>query len=255
VLGSRTTRVTKELLEEYTEFSKTATANLEERIEELSVKLELLHSEKSLPSVEGMHLAEEQQALDQKTSLEQCLSICLKLIEHIRTVRPVAYPDGVQVLGDTIKDPGMNVPRMTNAALDLCTQSLRNTAQHIQDIAEEDRSKAEMNEAEILEQLGGVRKCLEIVRQSEQNRVNIFEKFVQSEDSRVAMVSTIGDLVKGSNINIGPGAISLMGQMSDESLQKGIEIFTSSLSSRSTRPAAERPSFAFEKKHGSGRTM
>ncbi|KAH6629795.1 hypothetical protein C7974DRAFT_413554 [Boeremia exigua] len=251
----RTTRITKGLLEQYTELSKTATANLEERIEELSAKLELLHSsEKNSSLVEDTHLAEEQQALDQKTSLEQCLSICLKLIEHIHTIRPVAFPDGLQGMDAAVKDQGMSVPRMTNDALNVCTQSLRNTAQHIRDIADEDRSKAEMNEAEVLEQLGGVRKCLEIVRQSEQNRVNIFEKIVQSEDSRVAMVSTIGDLVRGSDINIGPGAISLMGQMSDESLQMGVGTFTSSLTSRSTRPATERP-FAFEKKHGSGRTM
>ena len=242
------------MLEEYTKYSKTAAANLEERIEELSVKLELLHSEKSPSAVEGTHLAEEEQAMDQKASLEQCLSICLRLIDHIRTFRPSAGLDGIEGIDESVKDLGLSVPRMTNDALDVCTQSLRKTAQHIQDISDEDRSKADMDEAEILEQLGGTRNCLEFVRQSEQNRVNIFEKIVQSEDSRVAMVSTIGDLVRGTDINIGPRAISLMGQMSDESLQKGVETFTSSLHSRSERPTAGKP-FAFETKHGSGRTM
>ena len=247
--------MTKELLEEYTEFSKTATANLEERIEELTVKLELLHSEKSSSLATDTHLAEERQAVDQKTSLEQCLSVCLKLIEHIRTVRPATGSEGEGVTDDAAKDPEKSVPRMTNDALDVCTQSLRATARHIQDIAAEDRSQAEMAEAEILERLGGARRCLEIFKQSEQNRVNVFEKVVQSEDSRVAMVSTIGDLVRGTDINIGPGAISLLGQMSDESLQKGIDTFAASLSNRSTGSTGDKSSFVFAKKHGSGRTM
>jgi hypothetical protein len=155
------------LLEEYTKNSKTAAANLEERIEELSVKLELLHSEKSPSAVEGTHLAEEEQAMDQKASLEQCLSICLRLIDHIRTFRPSAGLDSIEGIDESVKDSGLSVPRMTNDALDVCTQSLRNTAQHIQDISDEDRSKADMDEAEILEQLGGARNCLEFVRQSD----------------------------------------------------------------------------------------
>lgn len=255
VYRRRTTRVTKELLEEYTEFSKTATANLEERIEELTIKLELLHSEKSSTLMADTHLAEERQATDQKTSLEQCLSVCLKLIEHIRTVRPAAGSDGERAADDTAKDSESSVPRLTNDALDVCTQNLRTTARHIQDIATKDKSQAEMAETEILERLGGAKRCLEIFKQSEQNRVNIFEKVVQSENSRVAMVSTIGDLVRGTDINIGSGAISLLGQMSDESLQKGIDTFTASLSSRSTGSSGDKSSSVFAKKHGSGRTM
>jgi hypothetical protein len=219
------------------------------------MKLELLHSEQGSPLIEGMRPDEERHTLDQKTSLEQCLSICTKLIEHIQTVRPTACLDSDRATNDATKDSSTSIPRMTNDALNVCTQSLSSTAQHIRDIADEDHAKTEMNEAELLRQLGGAQRCLEILRQSERNRVNVFENIEQSEDSQVAMVSTVGDLIRGTDIRIGPRAISLMGQMSDESLQFGVGNFTSSLQTKPNRLAADRPIAAFEQKHGSGRTI
>ncbi|KAH7371725.1 hypothetical protein BKA66DRAFT_551508 [Pyrenochaeta sp. MPI-SDFR-AT-0127] len=251
----RTSRVTKGLLEEYTALCKAAAANLEERIEELGVKLELLHLERSSPSMDSICLTEEREALNQKNSLQQCLSICLRLIDHIQTIRPTVHLIGEDVSQTTMRDTNMNVPRITNNALDICTQSLSNTAQQIRDIADEGQAKVGMDEAELIQQLGGVQRCLEILKKSERDRVNIFEKIEQSEDSRVAMVSTIGDLIRGTEITIGARAISVMGQMSDESLQKGLENFTLSLQSRPSNPATEKATFAFEQKHGSGRTM
>jgi hypothetical protein len=228
---------------------------LEERIEELSVKLELLHSEKSFPSTEGTLLTEERQTIDQKTSLERCLSICLKLIDHIQVVGSAVWLDSKEETTGSTKDASMSVPRMTNDALDACTQSLSNTAQHIRDIADEDQSKVEMDEAELIRQLGGTQRCLEILKKSERDRVNIFEKIDQSEDSRTMIVSTIGDLIRGTDIKVGARAISVMGQMSNESLQSGVEKFTSSLQIRSDSSAADRSNCVFMQRHGSGRTM
>lgn len=226
---------------------------MEERIEELSIKLDLLRSENHHSSSGGLYLTDEKQALEQKASLEQCLSICLKLIDHIQSVRPVVHSDDESPLSLGIaREASMSVPRMMDDTLNVCAQSLSNTAQHIRDIADEDQTKAEIDEAKIIQQLGGAQKCLEYIKKSEQERVNIFEKIDAAEDSRTIIVSTIGDLIRGTDIKIGARAGNIMGQMSDESLQRVTENFSPPGSSRSESARTAR---AFESKWGSGQKV
>jgi hypothetical protein len=229
--------------------------NLEERIEELSIKLDLLRSDNRSPSSNTPYLVGEKQTLEQKASLEQCLSICLKLIGHIESVRPVTYSDGENTSSfGVVREANMSIPRMMDDTLDVCTQSLNKTAQHIQDIAKENQTKVEMTEADIIQQLGGTKKCLEYMRKSEQERVNIFEKIDAAEDSRMIMVSTIGDLIRGIDVKIGARGGSVMGQFSDESLQKVVEIYSPPDPSRSdTTSGARNPSF--EQRYGSGKKV
>lgn len=229
--------------------------NLEERIEELSIKLDLIRSENRHASRDGLYLTDEKQTLEQKTSLEQCLSICLKLIDHIRSVRPtVRSEDEIASSSGVAREASMSVPRMMDDTLNMCTQSLSNTAQHIRDIAEEDQTQAEMDEADIIRQLGGHRKCLEFMRKSKQERVNIFEKIDAAEDSRTIIVSTIGDLIRGTDIKIGARAGNFMGQMSDESLQRLGENFSPPDPSRSESASSTRGT-SFEYRYGSGQKM
>ncbi|KAJ4984186.1 hypothetical protein SVAN01_10294 [Stagonosporopsis vannaccii] len=248
-----TTRVTKGLLEEYIQLSNKATVNLEERIEELSIKLDLLRSENRNPASSGLYLSDEKQTLEQKASLEQCLSICLKLIDHIQSVRSFVHSDDETLSSSGVgRESSMSVPRLMDDTLDVCTQSLSSTAQHIRDIAEEDQTKAEMNEADIIRQLGGARKCLEFMRKSEQERVNIFEKIEAAEDSRTIIVSTIGDLIRGTDINIGARGGNIMGQMSDESLQRVVENFSPPGPSRSESASSAK---TFEHRYGHGQRI
>ncbi|KAJ4341296.1 hypothetical protein N0V95_007272 [Ascochyta clinopodiicola] len=248
-----TTRVTKGLLEEYIQLSNKATVNLEERIEELSIKLDLLRSDNHRSSSDSLYLANEKQTLEQKASLEQCLSIYLKLIDHIQSVRPVVYSDDEHTLSSGVtREASMSVPPLMDNTLDVCTQSLSSTAQHVRDIAKEDQRQAEMNEADITRQLGGARKCLEFMKKSEQERVNIFEKIDAGEDSRTVIVSTVGDLIKGTDIRIGARAGNVMGQMSDESLQRVVESLSPPSPGKSELASATR-SESFEHRYGSGR--
>ncbi|KAJ4310818.1 hypothetical protein N0V94_008255 [Neodidymelliopsis sp. IMI 364377] len=250
-----TTRVTKGLLEEYIQLSNKATMNLQERIEELGIKLDLLRSENRHSSSNGLYLADEKQTLEQKASLEQCLSICLKLIDHIKSVRPVVRSDDENTPSSGItRDASISVPRMMDNTLNVCAQSLSNTAQHIRDIAEQDQTKAEMDEADIIRQLGGARKCLEFIKKSEQERVNIFEKVDAAEDSRMVIVSTIGDLIRGTDIRIGARAGNVMGQMSDESLQRVMENFSPPGPSRLESASVTRGA-SFEHRYGSGQRI
>jgi hypothetical protein len=183
------------------------------------------------------------------------LSICLKLIDHIESVRPGVCSDGENTVSSgVVREANMSIPRMMDDTLDACTQSLNRTAQHIQDIAKEDQAKAEMDEAEIIRQLGGTRKCLEYMRKSEQERVNIFEKIDAAEDSRTIMVSTIGDLIRGTDVKFGPRAGSVMGQLSDESLQRIVENFSPPEPSRSDTASAARNT-SFVHRYGSGQKI
>lgn len=248
--------MTKGLLEEYTELSSDAMANLEERIEELSMKLELLHSEKGHSSTEGLRLVEEKQATEQKASLEQCLTICLKLIDHIHAIRPIAGPDREGGLSaDVTKESSMNVPRMMNDTLDVCTQNLNETAERIREIAGENRTKAEIAEANLIQQLGGAQECLEILKRSKEERVNIFDNIDAAEDSRLIIVSTIGDLIKGTNIKMGARVGNLMGQLSDESLQKVVEKFSPPGPGKADSVSADTATYPFVQRYGSGQRL
>jgi hypothetical protein len=183
------------------------------------------------------------------------LTICLKLVDHIESIRPGICSDVKNTTSSgVVREANMSVPRMMDDTLDVCTQSLNRTAQHIQDIAKEDQAKVEMDEAEIIRQLGGTRKCLEYMRKSEKERVNIFEKIDAAEDSRTIMVSTIGDLIRGTDVKFGARAGSVMGQLSDESLQRIVENFSPPDPSRSDKVNAGRDS-SFVHRYGSGQKI
>jgi hypothetical protein len=132
---------------------------------------------------------------------------------------------------------------------------LRDTPQHIRNIGDVDQTKIDMDEAKLLQQLGGIRTCLEILKKSELDRVNVFENIDKSEDSGVIMVLTTRDAIRGTNITIGARAISLMGQKGDESLQKGVKSFCLSVQSTLHNMAGQMSTRAFEQRHGSGQIM
>ena len=233
--------------------TKKAASNLEEQIEELSAKLDLLNSEQHHPP-NGLST---KQTLDQKASLEQCLSVCQQLLDHITNIKPLVpqvLEDATKTssLQDTVEDIEVLVPRITANAIDICSQSLNTTARYIQDLQEGNQSKYRSNAAQVMKELNTAQKSLEIVKEAQQHRVNTFESIDTAEDCRQVIVSTIGDLIKANGLAIGARTVNVMGQMNDESLQRITDNFRLPTPEKSPSPETEA---AFENKHGFGHTI
>ena len=245
--------------------TKMTALNLEEQIEEISAKLDILQTDHQHPSPEfddtlsNGEPTTAKKALDQKASLEQCLSVCQQLLTHINTIKPVVFEN-------TEDAPGMKYmrgeevtllgPRLISNALELCSQNLKATERHIRDLQDGpqggSQSRSKSDEARVMQQLESAQKCLDIVKDAQQHRVNIFENIDTAEDSRQFIVSTIGDLIKATGLTIGARAVNIMGQMNDESLQKMVDNYPSATHSRDS---VSETGVTFEKRHGLGKAV
>jgi Fungal N-terminal domain of STAND proteins len=255
--------VTKQLLEKYTEMTKDTTSDLEEQIAELSTKLMILQSGQTGPSSDclGTQSRNEptiaKQALDQKASLEQCLTICHQLLVHIEKVKLSISEEAASAMGttsvhDIVEGADILAPRLTVDALNICTNSINATAQQLRDLREGNKSTNEFDEARIMHQLDSVRQSLYIVGKAQQHRINAFENIALGDGSFQTVVSTMGDLIKANGLTVGSRSGNIMGQMSDETLQKIACNFGPTISEKSS-PVENRT--MFEEKHGFGRTM
>lgn len=259
-LGSRTAKATKQLIEQYTEMIKNTTTNLEEQIVVLSTKLEILQPRQTTDSPssstpqtsEMIRMAKD--VLDQRTSLEQCLSVCNQLLEKIEELKPAISETGTgsqetpEVHG---RIPDQFGPRITSDALRICAYNLNATMQHLHDLQNGDKSIGESTKAGVIQHLESARQCLDVIGKAQMHRQSIYENVDLAEDSFQTVVSTMGDLIKASGLTIGARSVNIMGQMSDESLQKLGNSWTNSLS-QSPPTGPTEPRTAFEKKHGSG---
>ena len=229
--------------------------NLEEQIEEISAKLDLMQTEKHPSSEISNGEPTAKQALDQKASLEQCLSVCQQLLTHIDKIKPSAFENIEEASGmKYTRDEEVTIlaPRITSNVLELCSQNLKATARQLRDLQGGSQSKSKSDEARVMQQLDTAQKCLDIVKEAQQHRVNIFENIDTAEDSHQFIVSTIGDLIRATGLTIGARSVNIMGQMSDESLQKMVDKYPSATPSRASVSEA---GVAFEKRHGLGKAV
>jgi Fungal N-terminal domain of STAND proteins len=251
--GSRTSKITKQLLEEYSEMTKDATADLEEQISELNTKLEHFKSSSCrLENQSGDNLDDFKQVQEKKNSLEQCVVVCRQLLDHIEDVKlSVLERDAGQIMSGIAQDADLLAPRLTVDALKICTQSLNVTQQQLRDLQSGDRSTNGSDEVHVLQELNSTRRCLDLVERA-RYRVNTFENINIAEDSFSTAVSTMGDLIKARGLTIGARSVNIMGQMNDESLQKVSYNFRQPVPEKSvpTESTAK-----FEERHGFGQTI
>lgn len=245
--------MTKELLEAYIEMTKTTASNLKDQIDELGAKLDLVRFTQHNDVTDTT----KKQTLDQKTSLEQCLSICQNLLLHIEEIKPSVS----EKAGDTSNNAALEhvdevnilAPRIVSSVLELCTQNIKTAETHMRELHESNRSKSKSDEARVMQQLNSAQQCLNIVKHAQQHRINTYEKIDTGEDSHQFIVSTIGDLIKANGLTVGARSVNVMGQMSDESLQKLTEKLPSPVPQKSASPYHQNVSF--EKRHGYGKTV
>lgn len=243
--------------------TKDATADLEEQITNLTQRLES-HQFKQSPAstYDNRHLVEDgsttaRQTLQQKAGLEQCMTVCHQLLQHISQLQASIAVDRAAI-SDTTNDQSpadridILAPRLTADALQMCTHSLDTATRHLQELGIMNKVPNETDTNRIIQQLDGARQCLDIVGKAQKQRINVFENIEAGEGSFQTVVSTIGDLIKANGITIGARSTNIMGQMNDESLQK----LTYNLRPDVAEKSTERTTLAkFEDRHGFGHTM
>lgn len=243
--------------------TQNTTLDLEEQITELSDRLNLLQSEDFLAFSEtssGQRDSEPivaKQTLEQKASLEQCLTVCHQLLNHIHAAERSLPRDAAGVVGTvggqyTVAGVDSLASRLTTDALQMCTHNINAAKQHLEDIRKEGKLPDETDQDQMMQQLDTARQCLEIVGKAQEHRVNVFENIATAEDVFQTVVSTIGDLIRANGLTIGARSVNIMGQMNDDSLQKIAGDLRTNMVQRSTPEHADTK---FEARHGFGHTI
>ena len=255
--------MTRQLIEKYTDLTNDTAAGLEEQIVELSDKLEGLRAEHGNQSSDDHDInptpdqSVAKQALDQKVGLEQCLVVCHQLLNHMEAVKSMVpgtagsmkralesqhLSEGASILGS----------RLTADVVKMCIHNLGATEQQLQDLRGSTERFDGSGEAEIIQQLDSARKCLNVVEKAQEYRINSFENIAIGDDSLHTVVSTMGDLIRTSGLNVGARSVNIMGQMNDESLQHIISSYCMKMPEPSTTDGTPAK---FENRYGFGRTM
>lgn len=239
------------------------TSDLEDQIAELSHKLVTLQKP-SAPSAptESTYQGQRQpivakQTQEQKASLEQCLVVCGRLLDHIEVARRAISQDASGTT-DTADEKHVNhdvdsfAPRLTADALQMCTHNINAAARHLQDLRSARKMTDDPDASQIMSQLDSARQCLDIVGKAQEYRVNVFEDIDTGDDSFQTVVSTMGDLIRARGLRIGVRSVNIMGQMQDESLQKITNEWRVNVPKRGPTDDAD---VTFEKRHGFGHTI
>lgn len=234
----RTATVTADLLDQYKEMIQDTSADLEERLQEIDVKLNRLVSR--TVEFSDNEEVEQQQMEAERESIQKCLDICMEVSEHLEEAQSKHLRDiSTQSNTDqrsTSSSNGMRARQMTSQTIQNCRTDLTSTRsqlqlqlskinEQLQSLSQQDNlGKSESETQNIRDELESVRKCLDICaeagEQLTEDRVNVFEDVSMSDDGHQIIISTFGDLISAKHITIGARSDQWLGQFSNTSLQQ-----------------------------------
>lgn len=253
---------------------KTATANLEDRLQVIDDKLESIFQH--TVSASDTDATELQQIKEDRLSTQKCLQICNQLSNHIDQIQ--VPPARRNPSSPGLIDPG----RVTSGSIQECKETLSITAarldKNMQDLMERlvQKSKAVMSNEEEAAELAklqadweSARECIEICSKADTNlneNISIIDNFATGDDAVQFLVSTNGKTIHGKNRGYGMRPRQLGGHLSDESLQQvsrdmSLVSFHDTMDGRPSMrgdslqvsdDAVDRSSVSFQERHGQG---
>ena len=273
-LGSRQSTISAESIEGYKQLLNTAQAGLEERLESIDEKLDMM-----LPqAVSGSEstTSDLRQIKEERLSTEKCLQICAQLSEHISQIQLTEMSSSTYAGAN---NQGSVPEQITSKGLQDCKNSLSWMTKEIQ--AHEEKlfrrlmAKMNMNDSET--------ETAEMARlkdewESTREQMNILSKASQHLESSVSvienhatgdavqfMVSTNGKALHGTNRGLGWRTRQMGGYVSNETVQKGLQemmsirirreaggVFVSMASDQEGIGEEKGPSPGFTKRYGEG---
>jgi hypothetical protein len=218
------------------------TSDLEEHLQQIDEKLQAISLQGK--KISNQDAVEWEQIQEERDCTQKCLDICDQVSAHIDQVQGNSFKD-ISTPPDASDRPVVTkfsslflAKLVTSNVLKECEQKLASTNSqlktHLQDINDRldkqhrqpvGRSKDDAAEQEkIREQLESVKQCLAIcARASEKadnNRTIVFDTVSMADDGHQVIVATLGDLISARNITIGARSMQVMGQLTDETIQK-----------------------------------
>ncbi|KAH6629794.1 hypothetical protein C7974DRAFT_193097 [Boeremia exigua] len=223
-LQLRTSSVTLERLEEYKDLIKTATNDLEARLETIDEKLQSL-VDRTTPCSTS---AELQSIKDERSSTQKCLIICAqfsKLIEELQLSSAEDVPKGPD-----------NVPeKITSDGIEECRISMAQTAARLESHMQETLDRMLSNSstamtpedltylARLREEWATARKCRDICALANQNlkeNISVIDNHATGDKAVQFLVSNSQKTIHGKNRGYGNHIKQLGGHLSDQSIQK-----------------------------------
>lgn len=216
--------MTLERLEGYKDLIKTATNDLEARLETIDEKLQTLVER----TVSSSETAELRRIKDERSSTQKCLQICGQFSKLIDQIQP-------SLVGDLAQGSD-NIPeRITSDGIRECRASMEQTAArlegHMQGILDQmmSNSGATMTQedvgylARLREEWVTARKCRDICSQADQHlkeNISIIDNHATGDEAVQLLVSNSQKTIHGKNRGYGDQIRQLGGHLSDQSIQK-----------------------------------
>lgn len=214
---------------------KDATADLEDHLKSIDLKLEFTFSQAADES-DGDAI-QMRQMQEERSSTQQGLAICAQLSAHISRLQPLLAADHGQGSTHVRAKPPAVAEDITREGLEECQDALSNTAnrleQHLKIVMDRlmARSKAALSSPQAAADLGRLqeewetaRLCLDICSKANENMtkvtINVFENIKGDQEVLQFFASTTGKIVHAKDISLGPRGVQFGGQLSDASIQQ-----------------------------------
>ena len=236
-LASRKSSATAESIEVYNDLLNTARADLEDRLQRIDQKLELVVGQSVAES--GSDASEVRLIQEERLSTEKCLQICAQLSDHISQIQLTAKRSTSH--NEPI-DSDILPQKITNEGLQECKDSLARTALKLERYEKQlfsrliDKSKAAIISEEERADLARLRDEWEATRQGMdicsrahehlKDNVSTIDNYATG-DAVQFMVSTSEKTIHGQNRGLGWRTRQVGGHISDESLQQITRTLTS----------------------------
>ena len=248
--ASRKSSATTESLDVYNDLLNTAKANLEDRLEGIDEKLQLIIGEHVTESESD---SEVKLIREERLSTVKCLEICAQLSEHINQIQPSANRSSSrneQTDSDTVSE------RIIGEGLQECKNSLTRTTLELEGYEKQlfgrlmDKSKtANISEEEradiarLRDELAATRQGMDICSRAHEHlkdNVSIIDNYATG-DAVQFMVSTSQKTIHGKNRGLGWRTRQVGGHVSDDSLQQIARSLTS-ITIHNSEPRGSAPS-------------
>lgn len=219
--------MTAERLEGYRDLIKTATDDLEARLESIDEKLETIFERTTTES----ETTELRRIKEERLSTQKCLLICAQLSQHINQIQPTP----IQRDRGTVINPGMLPEKITSDGMKECRISLDQTTakleRHMQDLIEQMMAKSHtaMTQDEVTElsrlqeEWKTARQCIGICSKADNHlneNVSIIDNHATGDESVQFLVSTSEKTIHGKNRGFGSRIRQVGGHLSDDSVQQ-----------------------------------
>jgi hypothetical protein len=249
-LHSRKSAITAESIQSYNELLNTAKAGLEDHLERMDEKLELIIGQ----NMDGSELdaSEVRRIKEERLCTEKCLQICAQLSEHISQVQITAQRSATTgAAGDSSSIP----ERITNEGLQGCKESLARMAEQLASHEKQlfDRLMSKLDTAgtsqenaidiaNLREEWQSTRKSMDILSAASKHmekNTSIIENHATGDAVQI-MVSANGKTLHGTNRGLGWRTRQIGGYLDNETVRQ-ISRDMVSISTRDSNDPEPRP--------------